>query len=322
VNQILSPSLLTLLPLVAPGHVGATAETVTPPKPATSHMRAASTEAYRRTLRDAVERAQRDLERKLELFEDHSTWDNAWIVRSPHYNVRTTASRYFGEATAEQLEVDLESFRATLMSRFQPEQAFNVYVFPTLEDYRAYSSENGLDHSAFYGSYYPETVAELPVVTYYYPNRAQLQMWITHTAFHQFLRHAYERALPTWMDEGLASYFAMRPNYLWAVNEFQRMRDAGALIPLRELLATPLANYTDRPGQRVLQLGLFFTFLFDFYPPTRTVLRDGEIWRAPLSEYLDALLTANDFAFHPLHRMFSQDLDAVEQDFAAFEFPR
>jgi hypothetical protein len=298
---------------------GDAAEDATPPAPAS---RLVSTDAYRRALRDAIERAQRNLERRLELFEDHSTWENAWVVTSPHYTVRNTTSRYFGVRTAEQLETDLAAFRETLLSDWTPSGTFHVYVFPTLEDYRAYSSENGLDHSAFYGSYYPRTVPELPVVTYQYPNRTQLQMWITHTAFHQFLDCAYDRSLPTWMGEGLASYFALRPNYRWAAGEYHRHVERGTLIPLPELLATPLSGYTDRPGQRVLQLGLFFVFLFEHYEPTRTLRRGGEVWHAPLSEYLDALLTADDFEYHPLHRMMTEGLDAVAMDFAAFEFPR
>ena len=285
--------------------------------------RAVTSDAARRSLDEALERAQNNLERKLELYQDRSTWERAWVGRSAHYEVRSTLNRYFAKRTAEELEASLDLFRETLLTDWRPPTPQQVYVFPDLDQYSQYGDANGAEHSSFYGSYYASTTPERAVATYQYNQRNLLRMWITHSAFHQFVDQAFERDLPLWVEEGLASYFAIRPYYNWAVAELNRVRQRRGAIPFVQLLSNTPANYADRPDDRLLELGMLFIYLFDFHPESRTQRRGSEIWLAPLSEYLNALLTSDDFQYHPLHRLLSNDgMAAVEMDYRAFAFPR
>ena len=54
---------------------------------------ASETELFDRALERCIDRVQNELERSTELWEDHSTWENAWRVRTEHYEVVTTRGR-------------------------------------------------------------------------------------------------------------------------------------------------------------------------------------------------------------------------------------
>ena len=56
---------------------------------------------YDRSLERHIERTQEKLWDSLELWQDHSTWETAWRVRTEHYEVRTTHSRAFGLQLAQ-----------------------------------------------------------------------------------------------------------------------------------------------------------------------------------------------------------------------------
>ena len=73
---------------------------------------------YERSLDKAIERAQRALVRRTEVWQDHSTWARAWRVRTDHYEVVTTRSRYFGMEVAQGLEAVLGHFQTEYGTRF------------------------------------------------------------------------------------------------------------------------------------------------------------------------------------------------------------
>ena len=190
-------------------------------------------EAYGRSLEAALRRAQRGLEERTTLWEDHSTWETAWRVESPRYVVRTTRGHWFGRLLADSLESMWPRFQDLLAPGFEPSGKLPVYVFPDIPSYNAFGDANAAEHSSFYGSYYAQQDAARPVAASFTDNLVQMRMFVTHAATHQFLDRAFTTQPPTWVSEGLASYFELQWSYEWGVSEFERLRDAGRLLPLR-----------------------------------------------------------------------------------------
>jgi hypothetical protein len=276
------------------------------------------------SLDEAIARAQARLVRGVDLWEDHSAWENAWRVETENYVVRSTQSRYLAADLAEGLEARLALFRETLMTDegWRPPQPFQIQVLPTLDDYRQFGDQHGAEHSSFYGSFYPSGHPERPVATYLISSRAGMRMFVTHGAFHQFLDRAYDRELPPALAEGLASYFALLWDWGYAITELEKMAREGRLLPLRELVTASTQQFTDRSHERLIQLGMLVAYLIHYHPETRTVRAGDEIWQAGFSEYLDLLLTGDDAQLHPVHDLLTSRLDELERDFRAFEFPR
>src|SRR6185295_16894325 len=53
----------------------------------------------------ALRRTGEEIARKTELFEDHSSWDRAWVAESDHFAVRTIESWFLAHDVAAGLEV-------------------------------------------------------------------------------------------------------------------------------------------------------------------------------------------------------------------------
>src|SRR5262245_2163013 len=158
---------------------------------------------FDRAVKRAVESAQADMVKKISLGQDHSSWNDPWLVKGAHYAVRTTHSRFVGLEIAQDLEAMLPHFRGLLQTNFTPEQPFVVNIFPSIAEYNEYGGRFG-EHTSFYGSFYSAEDPERPVVTYWINNRSLLRMWVTHSASHQFVAHAFPgQAVPAWVEEGL-----------------------------------------------------------------------------------------------------------------------
>ena len=48
---------------------------------------------YVRALEGALNRVHERVGQNLDVWEDHSTWENAWVVETDYFSVRTTRSR-------------------------------------------------------------------------------------------------------------------------------------------------------------------------------------------------------------------------------------
>jgi len=277
---------------------------------------------YERALRKSVRRAQLELQRELDLWEDHSSWDDPWIARSEHYEVRTTHSRGLARDLARGLDQMLGFFQSVLRRRYTPDAPFQVHVFPGLAEYNEFGTQHGAEHSSFYGSFFASAAPGQPVATYFVENRVLLRMWVTHGATHQFVAAAFGSEGPPWISEGLAAYFALYWDNAYGPAELERISAQGGDIPLGELLAAPEARYTDRPHERLVQLGMLFTYLLSFRDDTRLVYDGEELVSAPFADYVVAVLRSQNVEANPVHELFTVDLEALELDFRGFEFPR
>jgi hypothetical protein len=276
---------------------------------------------FDRAVKRAVESAQAEMVKKLTLGEDHSTWNDPWIVKSPHYIVRNTHSRMLGADVAQDLEAMLVHFRTLLQTDYEPDQPLVVNIYPTITDYNNYGNNFG-DHTSIYGACYVGEDPQRPVVTYWVNNRSLLRMWITHAASHQFVAHAFPgHPLPLWIEEGLAAYFSLFWDYDFGVNQLQRLHKERRLVPLGTLLRSPIQAYKNNADERFIELAMLFTYLLQFREDTRTVLRDdGSELAAPFADFLRAVVRGQNPGDNAVQQLFTRELGDLEQEFFAFDF--
>ncbi len=264
----------------------------------------------------AIARAETKLQADLDIWQDHSTWETAWRVRTEHYEVRRVGSYVQAKGTADTLERALARFETTLgVSLPANTERMKVFVLPSEAAYRQFGDDHGEEHSSFYGSFYANNHPEQPVAMVHDSNWGR--QYLIHSACHQFLAKAFPgRTPPVCVDEGLAAYFSMcdSMNFGWARSQFESWRgDDDAFIPLRRLLSDPIARYADNPIRRMLELGILFWYLFEYRDDTRN--RDaGE--SSPFREYLLLHLRGQDPSRHELHWLVSggEDRDDLENE--------
>jgi len=258
-----------------------------------------------------------------DVWEDHSTWANAWRARAPHFEVRTTQSYDLGKRVADGLEVMMAHFQETLATDYAPAQALPVLILPDIGAYNAFGEEHGTEHSSFYGSFFAVQHPEHPVAVAYNDNPTYLRMEITHSVVHQWLAQAFpgSRAAPLWLQEGLAAYFSIYWDYGWGVDEIDRIRGGDDFVPLRNLLGDPVAAYGRNSHARMIELGMLFYYLLRYRDDTRTSLPAEAVQQSPFRDYIVALLEGRDATQLPVHQL-TTDLPALEADFRDYQFPR
>jgi hypothetical protein len=275
---------------------------------------------YVRALDGALEQVREQVGTSIDIWEDHSTWETAWVVESDYFSVRTTLGYGFGMEVARGLETMLEHFQSTLGTEFAPETPLPVFVLPDLAAYNTFGDEFGTEHSSFAGSFYADAHPERVVAAAHADNLTWLRMQITHSVVHQFLAAAYpDETIPTWIDEGLAAYFSLFWDYNWGLQEWARIR--AEKVPLPRLLGDALPQYTRDAHDRFIQLGMLFHYLILFREDTRTTLPNEEEQRGPFRDYLVGLIRGETDVDSPVHAVMSQ-LEELDQALLGFEFPR
>jgi hypothetical protein len=302
-RALTSPNLLPYLCAVIVSGLSSTAQTPV----------ATATNAQRLVQR-ANELAEGRMRGKLEIWTDHSTWEKAWVVHTPHFAVRTTRSHGFGLDIATGLEAMLKNFQSTLATDFVPEQPMVVQIYPDVAAYNAFGTTNGDAHSSFYGSFYAPRHAEKPVAVAWDDNLTLLRMQITHSVLHQYIGALHPNApAANWVHEGLAAYFSIYWDYGWGLGEFERLGKAGSLVPLRQLFTDGLPAYDHA---HLIELGMLFYYLLRYREDTRSV----DATDAPFRDCVNAILLGRDLPA-PFAKVLA-DPTALDQEFRAYTFPR
>ena len=138
-------------------------------------------------------------------------------------------------------------------------------------------------------------------------------MWITHSALHQFVEHAYSRQAPAWVSEGLASYFTTYWAYSWCGSELERFESEGRALPLDRLLTEGLDQYGDDSDVRFIQLGMLFNYLLHKREDTLT----GE-GGSPFADWLRTVMAGRDASGLPVNTLLTTDRARLQQDFSSF----
>ncbi len=283
-----------------------------PPAPATP---------FRSVLDASIERTRPDTA-KDDIWQDRTTWENAWRAQSAHVEVRTTKSHGFARSLANGLESMLEHFQTTLGIQRLPSRRISVFVLPDIATYNQFGDDHGEHHSSFFGAFYAAGHEERPVCVVHSDNVLLVQWNATHALLHAYVAQTFPSAnLPVWLSEGLAAYFSAFWNYGWAVDQLEAMRGTPREIPLRRLLGDPLQSYGDRPQERLIQLGMFVDYLLRFRPETRTQAPGDADAAAPFRDYIVDLLEGRTPDRAAVDQI-TGGLDELQEQFRAFEFPR
>lgn len=276
-----------------------------------------------RALKRAIAESQRDLMATVDLYEDHSTWENAWRVETRRYVVRTTHSRHLAVDIGEGLEMAFGWFQDLLGTTWEPTEKIPVHIYPTLADFNQIGQDiNADEHSSFYGAFYAVQHAERPIAVMYNGHRTFLKMQATHGALHQFVATAFNNEPPLWVSEGLATYFAHFWDYPRLCSEHRRLAD-GDFIPLRSLTNATLGNFADRSNDKMIELGALFNYFLHRRPDTMIVIdEDGEVVQAPFRDLVRGAVRGRNLVLDPTYLSLLARLPQIEADFRAYTFPQ
>jgi hypothetical protein len=275
--------------------------------------------AYRRVVAAALARQQAALVGGIDFEVDHSRWEDPWIVTSAHYEVRSTHS--FGQASelAKNLEFMRGQFTALLGEGRKAAGPARIWVVPSIVEYNRFGNDFGAEHSSMLGCFFASDHPEQPVIAYYDGNWTRLGMWITHGALHQYVAHEFVRALPAWIDEGLASYFALMWDWKYGAAQLGELEKRNRLSSLARLVAEPLQTYVGRGEERFVQLGMLYRFLLEECEATKDEVSSGER-RGPFRDFLRASVRGERAASVEFEELLATDAELLEEDFRAFDF--
>lgn len=274
--------------------------------------------AYRRVVTQALARAQEQLAAGSDFAVDHSRWEDPWVLRSPHYEVRTTKSYAQARTLSQSLEFMHAEFEQLLGPAPAREGTFRVWILPDLAAYNQLGNSAG-DHSSLLGSFYASEHAERPVASYQSSNATLLGMWVTHSAVHQYLETHHGAGAPTWVAEGLASYFALYWDWAYGTREFERLKLAGKLIPLERLMSEALPAYRAAPEERFLELGMLFHFLLNSCEATRNGAT-GDPTTGPFQEFLRLAVRGQDTRATDFMLSLEDALELLQEEFEGHVF--
>jgi hypothetical protein len=278
-------------------------------------------QVYENALAKVVERAQGKLQQGVELWTDHSTWDKAREVESKRFRVRTTASYAFGKRLGTDLDGMSNRFVELLAPGFEWNGTKHVHVYPDVASYNKLGEEQGEYHSSIYGCFHLKTDSNKPVVMVFHENLTLQRMYATHGAAHQFVDQiSGGRELPTWVSEGLASYFALYWSWQYGSTELSRFQKNRTWIPLKTLLNDAIDKYTDKPHERFIELGMLFSYLLHYRADTKSTPDDDGVPQGPFADYLRDVIAGKSVDDRAVHELLFEDTSKLESAFRANKF--
>ena len=318
--QILSPGLLasSLLAVFTASAVSAQS------KPANGSGPGALHSVSKRVLERAVDRMHEKLTGRLDIWEDHSSFDNPWIASTDHFSVYTTKSYGQGKDIATGLETMLGHFQKVLGTDYAPPKPLPVFLLPGRAAYNKFGEDHGEHHSSFYGSFHALSHAQRPVAAEWLENPTLLRMQITHSVVHQYLHEAFPASVgkrTAWVEEGLAAYFTFYWDSKWTLAQYLQAKDDGRLLDLDKVLLQPISTYNTDTEARLLQLAIFFDYLLRLRPDTKTVVDEDGKASGAFRDYLIATLQGRS----PIGLPFSGLLinrKKLAEDFLDYDFSK
>lgn len=291
-----------------------------PPAPWQGTKPPKAPDLYRRAVTRTLERVQRELSAGLEFEVDHSRWDDPWVVKTPHFEVRATGSYAETAEIARQLEFMHAEF-VRVLGEGNASAPMPIWIFPNIAEYNRFGNDFGAEHSSLLGSFFSTEHPELPVVTYQNGNYTRLGMWVTHSATHLYLERAFGPGRPVWVDEGLASYFALYWDWSYGAQELERIERGPTFVPLERLVRDPIQAYSSRPDDRFTELGMLFNFLLNHCEATKNGAT-GDPATGTFQEFLRAAVRGQDVAETEFMQTFEEAAALLEGDFKDFDFSR
>lgn len=274
--------------------------------------------AYARVVDEALARVHDEIVKSASAYEDHSTWDNPWVVTSKHYEVRTTWGRKYAVDLAKGLDTMFGYFVEFAQPARKVEGIAKLFVLPDQPSYNQFGDEHGGHASSMLGGFFAAGHPEKPVVSCWHPSDTLVRMWATHGAWHEFAQRAFPGVEhSTVLEKGLAAYFSAFWDWKWMTRQFLEMVDKDRFVPLATLLRAKVDENTNEYGERAgdyfTQLAVLFRFLRYDYPPTRD---EGG---APGSfvQFIRTSLRGQDPSRLPVYKLIFERTAEVEKAFRA-----
>lgn len=279
---------------------------------------AASAPASPSTGEAALERATARISARLceskTLWEDHSSADDPWVVRTEHYEVRTTKPYYVARHLADGLETMAWHFQNVLGRAPRGGRAL-VRIFNTIEEYNGFGGNAGT-HSSIYGGYYADQAPESPIAIVYSDEALRRGIWATHAATHHYLATTFPGEHPTWLVEGLACYFETYWDAGWAERGLRQLIDSGNYVRMRQVMSIgSIDDYANNSGTYFAQLRAFFRFLLHHHPDTHLPVAGDPHALTSFATYVIELLEGGDGEEHPFAQEILGDEEALGELF-------
>lgn len=278
----------------------------------------------KRVLDRAVKRLHEKLTNKLDVWVDHSNFENAWIATTDHFSVYTTTSYGQGKDIAAGLETMLGHFHNVLGTDYVPPKPLPVFLLPGRAAYNTFGGNHGEHHSSFYGSFHALSHAQRPVAAEWINNPTLLRMQITHSVVHQYLYEAFPSSVgkrTAWLEEGLAAYFTYYWDPKWTLDQYLVARDEGRLLDLGKVLLQPISTYGIDTESRMLQLAIFFDYLLRLREDTKTTIGEDGKPQGAFRDYLIATLEGRSPIALPFARILI-NREKLAEDFLEYDFAK
>ncbi len=131
---------------------------------------------------------------------------NAWVVTTTHWQVKSNISQKYARRVANALETAYVAHRAYFGRQPTGRERMTMLAFRTYEDYRSYCKKVGklahINASGFSPSE-PRTACAYDK----HKNRDVMLRTLVHEATHLYFQLAYRTNVPSWVAEGMATYF-------------------------------------------------------------------------------------------------------------------
>lgn len=137
------------------------------------------------------------------------TMDNPWVVKTDHYVVKTDISRKAAGEIALIMEMFYHAFIQSPVFNVQGEthERLPVLVPKNRSEFEGVLSSLGRIPRSVRGLYMKSSKDRKMVTYYFHSKDMKLNHILLHEGTHQFIDMAMKSEVPTWLEEGLASYF-------------------------------------------------------------------------------------------------------------------
>jgi hypothetical protein len=177
------------------------------------------------------------------------------LYSTPHYRLYTTSERsWIEEDAATFVEMALKHYRSVIAELPPPSRPLDVYIFDTREQWQEQTRQIMKEQASLYlnlgrGGYATRGTAVLYDIGF-----SDTFSILSHEGWHQYTQTVFKHPLPTWLEEGLATFMegrlhapggeirfdpwsnAQRRAALERASRVSRRTGQDRLIPLVELL--------------------------------------------------------------------------------------
>ncbi|MDW8343438.1 MAG: DUF1570 domain-containing protein [Verrucomicrobiae bacterium] len=246
--------------------------------------------------------------------------DRFYNVSIGHYQVLSQAGRAIGNDANWFMNQMLMQY-SKFFANWQPKQRARVIIFGNQQDFLAYAAAaTSMTHTTLAGFCHLKTDADgsryFELVTYHQPH-----LWrvLAHEGFHQFAYYELGRAIPIWLNEGLAQYFetsyVLRGRLVTGQVNAPQLTSAQGMLrtqqgpTIAELIQMDQRTFYERPAENYPMAWALVYFLLHRDP--------GPYASSDMKRYLQDLKLGKD-SVSSFRQRFGRDLEALQEEFRRY----